>query len=228
MMLTSVVRDKIRNVLNIVKVLGGMVLLVAVSWEIIGGDHLRFSKHYLDLQFVVCLLFLCDFLVNWAAADRPRNFFVSNFYVLLLSIPYLNILAWTGAEMPRYTAMLVATIPLLRAFLAFYILVRWFVGGRVQRLLAGYIVTLIVFTYLAALVFFDYELPVNDKLHGFGNALWWACMNVTTVGAEIFPVTAVGKVFAVLLPLLGMMMFPIITAFVMDEYSRRKNKKSGD
>ena len=63
---------------------------------------------------------------------------------------------------------------------------------------------------------------VNDKLHGFGNALWWAWMNVTTVGAEIFAVTAIGKVITILLPTLGMMMFPIFTTYILQEYTHKK------
>ena len=107
--------------------------------------------------------------------------------------------------------VLVGLIPLLRAFLAMVIIVRWLVSeNRMRRLFFAYIFTVVVFTYISGLVFYDYEVLVNPKLHGFGNALWWAWMNVTTVGAEIFPVTAVGKVFCVLLPSLGMMFFPIL------------------
>ena len=74
-------------------------------------------------------------------------------------------------------------------------------------------------------MFYDYEVLGNDKLHGFGNALWWAWMNVTTVGAAIFPVTAVGKVLAVLLPGLGMMFFPIFTISVTDIYTAKSADK---
>ena len=43
-------------------------------------------------------------------------------------------------------------------------------------------------------------------------------------GAEIFPVTAVGKVFCVLLPSLGMMFFPIFTTYVLQEYTHKKGE----
>ena len=81
-----------------------------------------------------------------------------------------------------------------------------------------------IYRLASGLVFYDYEVLVNPKLHGFGNALWWAWMNVTTVGAEIFPVTAVGKVFCVLLPSLGMMFFPIFTTYVLQEYTHKKGE----
>ena len=65
---------------------------------------------------------------------------------------------------------------------------------------------------------------VNPKLDGFGNALWWAWMNVTTVGAEIFPVTTIGKIVCVLLPILGMMLFPIFTTYILTIYQNPQKK----
>ena len=120
--------------------------------------------------------------------------------------------------------MLIGLMPLVRLFLAFYIVIRWLAGDRVRKLLAAYVLTVALFTYLSALVFYDYEAGVNPRLHGFGDAVWWAWMNVTTVGAEIFPVTTVGKVFSVLLPSLGMLFFPIFTTYVLQEYAPRKKE----
>lgn len=101
------------------------------------------------------------------------------------------------------------------------VVIRWLIGRGVRRLLAAYVFTVVCFTYLAALIFYDYEVTVNHALHGFGNAMWWAWMNVTTVGAAIFPVTAIGKTLAVMLPCLGMMFFPIFTLYVTDIYRKR-------
>lgn len=209
----------ISDILGGLKVLGGLVLLAAISWEVIEGDHQQFSTTYLHIQLGVCALFLTDFFVRWGAASSRGHFFLRNLYVLLLSIPYLNIVYWSGAHLTHDWGMLIGILPLLRAFLAMVVVVRWLVSGRFHRLLAAYVFTVVIFTYISALVFYDYEAVVNPRLDGFGNALWWAWMNVTTVGAEIFPVTAVGKVVCVLLPSLGMMFFPIFTTYVLNQYA---------
>ena len=60
----------------------------------------------------------------------------------------------------------------------------------------------------------------------FGDAIWWASMNLTTVGANIFAVTAIGKILTVLLPTLGMMMFPIFTVYVTQIYTRNRKSDS--
>ena len=59
----------------------------------------------------------------------------------------------------------------------------------------------------------------------FGDAIWWASMNLTTVGADIFAVTAVGKILTVLLPTLGMMMFPIFTVYITNLIQQSNEKK---
>lgn len=47
-------------------------------------------------------------------------------------------------------------------------------------------------------------------------------MNVTDVGAEYSPSLATGKVITILLPTLGMMMFPIFTTYILQEYTHKK------
>ena len=216
---------KLKNTLGVLKVLAGFVLLIAISWEVIAGDRLLISKNYLTIQFFVCLIFLADFFLRWAWAEHKAAFFRKKLFYLLLSIPWLNILHWSGVALGHDWGIPVSFIPLLRAFLAMVILVEWIVSdNKMSRIFWGYIFTVVVFTYLSALVFYDFEVGVNDKLQGFGNALWWAWMNVTTVGAQIFAVTAIGKITTVLLPSLGMMFFPIFTTYVLQIY--QENKKA--
>ncbi len=225
MHLKKITRERITGILGSLNVAGGMVLLAAISQEILGGNRAHFSATYMNVQLVVCSLFLADFFVRWAADEHRGRFILRNGLFLLLSIPYLNLIGWSGIELPREAAMLIGLMPLARLFLALYIVIRWLTGDRVGKLLTAYVLTVALFTYISALVFYDYELGVNPKLHGFGDALWWAWMNVTTVGAAIFPVTTVGKIFSVLLPSLGMLFFPIFTTYVLQEYA--PTKKSG-
>ncbi len=215
--------DGLRSVMETLAILAGIVLLVVLSIEIIGGSGTRFSAFYLQVQFAVCVVFLLDFFVLWAASPNRGRYFGRNLLFLLISIPWLNILGWCGVAVTRDWGVLVGLLPVLRAFLAMVIIVRWLIeGNKMRRMLVAYVFTVVVFTYISGLVFYEYEAAVNPKLHGFGNALWWAWMNVTTVGAAIFPVTVVGKVFCVLLPSLGMMFFPIFTTYVLQEYTHKK------
>ena len=94
-----------------------------------------------------------------------------------------------------------------------------------HRIFYTYLCGVLLFTYLSALVFYDYEALANPQLHGFGNALWWAGLNLSTAGAPIVPVTAVGKLLSVLLPVAGMLFLPIFTTYILQSYDRRHAKK---
>ena len=210
---------------RMINLIAGIALLVGVSVEVLTGNHHTYSEWYMWLQLVVCIIFIVDFASALTARDSVNNYFLLNLLSLIVSIPYLNILDWMDVPLDRGVAVTVAALPLLRSFVAMGVVVKWFINGKANRLFGAYLFTVVCFTYLAALMFFDYEVGVNEKLNGFGNALWWAWMNVTTVGAAIFPVTAVGKVLAVLLPALGMMFFPIFTIYVTNLYDSRREKR---
>ncbi len=213
------------NFTRMINLLAGVSLLVGVSIEVLMGNHLSYSSWYMWLQLIVCIIFMVDFAVAmFQSKDKSKKWFWLNMLFFLISIPYLNILSWLNVELNRAWAIVVAALPLLRSFVAMGIVVWWFIAGRVSRIFAAYLFTVVCFTYLSALIFYDYEILVNDKLHGFGNALWWAWMNTTTVGAAIFPVTAIGKVLAVLLPGLGMMFFPIFTIYITNIYTSQQHK----
>lgn len=206
--------------MSILSMLAGLVLLVAISCEVIGGRHTNFSGWYLTVQFIVCLVFLMDFFVRLAISQRKWHYVACNFIFLFVSIPFLNIINIANIELSRTWLMAIGAIPLARAYVALYVVVRWLINHGIKQLLIAYILTVVVSTYIAALIFYDYEALVNDKLDGFGNALWWAWMSVTTVGAAIFPVTTIGKILAAFLPLLGMLMLPIFTTYVLTLYKK--------
>ena len=155
-----------------------------------------------------------------AHSSRPLSFLARNFVVLLLSVPYHTIAQLYGVELTHTMQMAMSAIVMLRGVMAMYITLRWLIARPSTRLLWAYIATVVVCTYFAALFFYEYEAPVNSAVKGFGDALWWAAMNMTTVGAEIFPVTAIGKVICVLLPIIGMAMFPVFTVYVTQLYDK--------
>lgn len=65
---------------------------------------------------------------------------------------------------------------------------------------------------------------MNPLVNGYGDALWWAFMDVTTVGSNIIAQTVTGRVLSVLLAALGMMMFPIFTVYITN-LIQRSNKR---
>ncbi len=206
--------------INILTLVASVLLLASLSAEIIYSRELaRFSEAYSWAMFAVCIIFIVDFFTLMAHATHPVRFLMRNSIILILSIPYHTIIEWFNADIGHDLSMALSGVVMLRAVFALYITLRWLIARRATRLLWAYIATVTVCTYFAALFFYEYEAPVNSELHGFGDALWWACMNMTTVGAEFFPVTAIGKVICVVLPIIGMAMFPIFTVYITSLYT---------
>ena len=213
------------KIINILTLIASILLLASLSAEIIYSEELaRFSTDYSWAMFGVCLIFIIDFFALMAHSPHPWRFLLRNGVVLLLSIPYHTLFGWFNIAVGHNGEMMLSGIVMLRAVMALYITLRWLIARRTTRLLWAYIATVVVCTYFAALFFYEYEAPVNSAVHGFGDALWWACMNMTTVGAEIFPVTAIGKVICVVLPIIGMAMFPVFTVYVTSLYTPRDKR----
>ena len=210
------------NVLNTVSLAASVVLLVSISIEVADRADDLLSDRYRVLQLVVCSIFFVTAIFRLLIPECRRRHWFRDTLFALASIPYINILEWSGVELHGRYERVVAFAPVVISVMATVIILEWLIDGRKRRLMAAYILTVIMFTYISALLFYDCEMGVNSRLNGFGDALWWAWMNVTTVGAEIFPVTAIGKVICVVLPVVGMMFFPIFTVYISDYYDRKR------
>ncbi len=215
------------RIINILTLVASILLLASLSVEVLySREFAEFSALYSWAMFVVCIIFLADFFMLMWASNNRAMFLVRNIMMLLLSVPYHVIFGAMGIVANHTLTMVLSGVVMLRAVMALYITLRWLIVRRTTRLLWAYIATVVVSTYFAALFFYEYEAPVNSDVQGFGDALWWACMNVTTVGSSIVPITTIGKSICVLLPIVGMAMFPVFTVYVTSLYDSA-SKMSG-
>ena len=75
--------------------------------------------------------------------------------------------------------------------------------------------------------FYYMEHGVNPPVKTYWDAFDWALMNVTTVGSNIFGVTKIGQILAVILAAAGMIFFPIFTAYVTTIFQRKRKETNG-
>jgi len=115
--------------------------------------------------------------------------------------------------------------PIVRGGYAMAIVVGWLTYNRASGLFVSYLTMLLATVYFSSLAFYVMEHGPNPLVKGYGDALWWAFMDVTTVGSNIIAVTPTGRVLSVLLAALGMMMFPIFTVYVTSLVERRNKEK---
>lgn len=137
-------------------------------------------------------VFLFDFLLEFSSRKK-RKILHQPFYFLLVSIPYLNIIDFYHITFSPEISYFLRFIPLLRGGYALAIVVGWLSGSKASGLFTSYITMLMATVYFASLIFFVLEHKVNPMVTDYWSALWWAFMDVTTVGSNIYAVTPTGK-----------------------------------
>ncbi len=202
--------------------IASIILITALSLEVLDGDTRTFSRWYLVLQLIICIIFVVDFFVHMRADSRPIRYLWRHLPILIVSLPYLSLSQLLGIYGDSESMLLIALTPTLRLFVAIYIVLRWLVRETTaQRIFYAYILSVTSLTYISSLLFYECEVNLNSAINSFGDALWWASLALTTTELTITPITTTGKILAVIMPLSGMLMLPIATNFLFSMHKRR-------
>ena len=212
--------------LHILILILSVFLVVRISLDTFHNEAFYLENKFLKFQFWICIVFLFDFFVEFFLAQNKWRYIRNRFIFFLVSIPYNSIISFYGWHFSPQLTYAIHYIPLIRGGYAMSIVVSWFTYNRATGLFISYLATLIFTVYFASLAFYVFEHHVNPLVKDYQDALWWACMDATTVGSNIVAVTPVGRILSVLLAALGMMMFPIFTVYVTNLLTR--NKKQGE
>lgn len=208
--------------LHILILLLSIFLVVRISIDTFHNEAFYLEPRFIKFQFWICIVFLFDFFVEFYLASDKWRYIRNRFIFFLVSIPYNSIISFYGWTFSPQVTYALHYIPLIRGGYAMSIVVSWFTYNRATGLFISYLATLIFTIYFASLAFYVFEHHVNPLVKDYQDALWWACMDATTVGSNIVAVTPVGRILSVLLAALGMMMFPIFTVYVTNLLTRTK------
>ena len=201
----------------------GIILFFAIGAGIGGNLSMRYGIH----MIWVCGLFLADFFVRWYTDGWTGRFFNHNLFFLLVSIPYLNIVYGLSTTISHSTWLILRLIPLARGIYGVSLIVSWMTRSRITNLFATYLTILFTTIYFCSIIFYYMEHGVNPPVKTYWDAFDWALMNVTTVGSNIFGVTKIGQILAVILAAAGMIFFPIFTAYVTTIFQRKRKETNG-
>lgn len=210
--------------LHILILVLSVFLVVRISIDTFRNEAFFLEPHFIKFQFWICIVFLFDFFVEFFLASNKWLYIRNRFIFFLVSIPYNSIISFYGWTFSPQVTYALHYIPLIRGGYAMSIVVSWFTYNKATGLFVSYLATLIFTIYFASLAFYVFEHHVNPLVKDYQDALWWACMDATTVGSNIEAVTPVGRILSVLLAALGMMMFPIFTVYVTNILTRTKQQ----
>lgn len=215
----------IMTFMNIVVLLLSAALISWISYDTFKRINFLENHSYMTFQFWVCMFFILDFFIGLFYADKKWQYFKKRLVFLILSIPVLNIVNMVHITLSPDMLYFARFIPLARGALALAIVVSYVSSNAVTSLFASYITIMLFIAYFCSLIFYQREAGVNPDVNSYWTALWWTMMNLSTVGCAISPVTVAGKIVAVILPISGMIIFPLFTVYLTD-YVTRNFKKS--
>lgn len=199
-----------------------VLLIVYISIDTFNNINLLSNSRYMQFQFWVCIVFILDFFVEMYFAESRWRYFKRRVWFLLLSIPYLNIVTEMQLTLSPDALYFVRFIPLARGALALSIVFGYFSDNAMASFFNSYLVMLVMVVYFCSLIFYQCEHAVNPQVDSYLTALWWSAMNMVTVGCYINPMTATGRILAVVLPTAGIIVFPLFTVYISD-YVKRKS-----
>lgn len=156
----------------------------------------------------VCVVFLADFVVSLARAPRKWRYLATwGWLDLLSSVPALDVARWGRiARIVRLARVFRA----LRASRDLSVLLLRH-GGRSMALAAALLALFLIVGSSVAILRF--ETLQSSNIQTAGDAVWWAFTTITTVGyGDRYPVTAEGRLIAMILMTAGVGLFGAFSA----------------
>ena len=206
-----------------------LALITFISYDTFKGEPFLENSTYMTFQLWVCVIFIADYCLGIFFADNKKKYAGRHLFFLLISIPYLNIIEMFHINFAPETLYYIRFIPLVRGAYALMMVVGYFSADRAISLISQYAVILLTIIYFSSLIFFYVEKNINSDVNTYWDALYWAAMNVDTVGSYISAVSVVGKILSIVLAVSGMMMLPLFTVFVtakVKQYNDRRQRQS--
>lgn len=201
-----------------------LFLIVSISIDTFKNIAFYKEPQFQMIQFWICILFLVDFFVEWFLSEKKGHYLLTHFLFFLVAIPYTAIIDHFGWSFPQKVEYLIRYIPLVRGGYALAMVVNWLTSNRATGLFLSYTISLVATLYFSSIIFFVFEQHVNPDVNTYSDALWWAAMDMTTVGSNIIAITPIGRILSVLLAALGMMLFPIFTVYITNMIQSRNQR----
>ena len=203
-------REKLDRYLDVPLALASLALVLLAVIELTGEVSGPWRGRLAALGWGLWSLFFVEFVVKFALAPVKRHYLRRRWLdALIVLLPFLRIL--------RLARVVQAT----KALPTFRLLI---FGGRgsqstlelLKRRRLGQlaIISAMVILIGAALGFLLEAGAPESRIQDFGDALWWSAALVTTVGSELYPVTAPGRILGIFLMLYAVGVFSYFIASI--------------
>lgn len=196
-----------------------MIVLAFVWLALFIAEVVRGAGPVLSVAgYVIWALFLFEFALSFSLAPRKLVYLKYNWLkAIALAAPALRIFRVARllrlARLSRAAGM-TRGLRLLRVLSSINRSMRA-LGASMGRRGFGYVAALTAIVTLAGaagMYAFESNAPGGRALDGYGEALWWTAMIMTTMGSEYWPQTPEGRVLCFFLALYSFGVFGYVTA----------------
>ena len=189
-----------------------LALLYLVAWSIIVlAPTDNWNLPLFIVMLVIWALFGADYLVKVVLAEHHGGYVLHHLPDLLaVLLPFLR---------PAVQLTHIHSIPFFR---------RRTGAAQRTRIVVLAAAFAVLFVYSMALAVFTVERGApHTQMPSFGDSIWWACVTLFTVGyGDIVPVTSLGRVYAVMLMLGGILIIGVASATIVSYLNERIRERS--
>ncbi|MDE7092161.1 MAG: two pore domain potassium channel family protein, partial [Muribaculaceae bacterium] len=171
--------------LHILVLIASCVMITWITRSTLRSMSFLVDSAYLNFQFWVCILFMVDIAVEWYYSPQRWHYILANSLFILISIPYLNIIHHFNLQLPGQVLYLIRFIPIIRAGYVLALVSGALTENKSLSIFWVYIIWVIASLYIGALLFFVEEHAINPQVDTIWPSLWWAALDMTTVGSNI-------------------------------------------
>jgi hypothetical protein len=203
---------------------GSLLMITLVSMDMLHNISFLQDERYRHVQLWICLVYLTDIIISFVLSPRRWRYAFGHAVFFIICVPYLNLFSYFDIALSPTVHYVLHFLPFVRVAYVVSIVIGAFKCNRVVSMVAAYVTLLIIVVYLSSVVFFVEEHNVNPDVKTYWPALYWAILNLDTVGCEITEYTVTGKVLSVVLSAGGLILFPVFTVFFSNAIAQKSEK----
>ena len=214
---------RVRLIDDVVVIVFSLVSAGLLVIELTGASTTEQVASIRVLDTAIGLFFLVEFMVRLALSKDRRRFLLFRWWELLAAIPFTNVT--TQALRSLKFIRLVELVRIVRATVRLEATGEALGSYTDHPYVLESLSSLIAVLFTSSVIFYALESGTNTKVTSLWDAFWWSTATLTTTGyGDISPVTTGGRIVAIFLMLIGVVMIAAFTGVVVRYMAARPSR----
>lgn len=199
------------------------VLIYILEIEFSNTKHsLEGSRYWIWSERFVAIIFTIEYLIRWFYAKNKLRYpfsFMSIIDLMAVLPFYIGFFVDVGALRVIRALRILRIFKLYRHNEALQNCVMGFRRARKELSILGSMA--VVFILLSSVAMFECEHDAQpDKFTSIGDAVWWSIITLSTIGyGDLYPITAEGRIIAVITAFFGLGIFGTFVSMVGSSFA---------